>query len=137
VVAKKTPTVKSTKAAPSPAATIFEKLQKLDEERAQLEKSRQGLLESAKSELLARGQVIVAELKTLGFTYALIEPPKKSHHKPAPGEGGVRERATPRVMCAICGFDTAPQHDRRSHRHQMPKGPFSEAELRDRGLTRR
>jgi hypothetical protein len=48
MVAKKTPapTAKSTKAAPSPAATIFEKLRKLDEERAQLEKSRQSLLES-------------------------------------------------------------------------------------------
>ena len=121
---------------PKTPLTVLDKIRKLDADQAKLTETRRSLLETAKSELLARGQSVVAELKTLGFTYVLIEPPKKSHPKPAPGEGGVRARATPRVMCPICGFDTAPQHDRRSHRHQTPKAPFSDAELTARGLSR-
>jgi hypothetical protein len=139
MVAKKpsAPAAKLTKAMFGPAATVFEKLQKLDEERAKLDQSRQDLLESAKSELLAHGQAVVAELKTLGFTFALIEPAQKSHHKQEKGERGIRERAKPQVMCPICKFHTAPQdHDRRSHRHQVPKAPFDAAELARRGLTR-
>ena len=121
---------------PKTPLTVLDKIRKLDADQAKLNETRRSLLETAKSELLARGQSVVAELKTLGFIYVLIEPPKKSHHKPAPGEGGVRERAMAQAMCAICGFDTAPQHDRRSHRHQVPKAPFSEAELTARKLTR-
>lgn len=146
MVTKKPPAAKKiTQAALSPATatvlvgaklTVLQQLEKLDADRAQLEATRKGLLDTAKAELLAQGQTIIAGLKSLGYTYVLSEPAKKSHHK-MKGEGGVRERATPSVMCPICNFHTSPQdHDRRSHRHQITKGPFTEAELQKRGLVR-
>ena len=38
--------------------------------------------------------------------------------------------------CPICGFQTTPPHDRRTHRYQKKKAPLSAAELKEKGLTK-
>jgi hypothetical protein len=131
------------KPVPAPAAdpktplTVLDKIKKLDTDRAKLDEARKGLLDTAKAELLAQGQTVIAELKSLGFTYSLTEPAKKAHHKPLKGDGTVRERVTPEgKVCPICAWATNPVHDRRAHRWQEVKGPFTEAELQERSLVR-
>jgi hypothetical protein len=38
--------------------------------------------------------------------------------------------------CPICEFLTIPPHDRRTHRNQKKKAPFSAAELKEKGLVK-
>ncbi len=38
--------------------------------------------------------------------------------------------------CPICGFQTTPPHDRRTHRYQKKKAPLSAQELKEKGLTK-
>jgi len=127
--------IKVTKAEPSSAATVFVQLRQLEIDRAKLDETRHELLGTAKAELVARGQEVVVQLKTLGFNFSLSEQPKKSKAD-LPQGSSPRERVRPQVACPICGFHTQPEHDRRSHRHQEPRGPFTETELTRRGLVR-
>src|ERR1700720_2939494 len=124
MTAKKPPAqaVKLAKTEPNSATSVFEKLQKLERDRAVLDENRRALLATAKAELLDKAQRVLAQLKNLGFAFALTEVPKKSKADPVQGSSP-QERATPRVTCGICGYDTMPQHDRRAHRFQEPKTP--------------
>jgi hypothetical protein len=133
VVKKSTPPT----AEPKTPLTVLEKLHKLDEDRTKLEETRKSLLDTARTELLAQGQAVIAGLKSLGFVYILSEPAKKSHHKPVKGLGIVRERATPEgKVCPVCNYATSPVHDARTHRHMKEKKPFTEAELQEKNLVR-
>jgi hypothetical protein len=47
------------------------------------------------------------------------------------GKGAIKAAA-----CPICEFQTMPPHDGRTHRNQKKKGPFSAAELKEKGLVK-
>ncbi|MDQ6868508.1 MAG: hypothetical protein M3178_08915 [Pseudomonadota bacterium] len=114
--------------------SVLDRLKKIDADKAKLDDTRAELLDKAKGELLAQGRAIVQELSALGFAFTFTDaPPKKSHKKQVP-EKMVRHK--PSGICPICTWATTPAHDKRSHRQQTIKAPFSEAELSKRGLTR-
>lgn len=137
MVTKKRPAEKLSKA---PTGTVFAQLQKLDAERAKLEQSRQGLLETAKSELLTRGKEVIDSLAALGFPYKFSTSVAEKSHKAAPKTvlttKSKKHRQSTQAVCPVCRFGTRPSHDGRTHRHLKIKAPFSAAELAERGLTR-
>jgi hypothetical protein len=109
--------------------SALQQIKKLDEERAKL-------LESAKGDALARGEEVINELISLGFEYELIEYGAKGKTKPR--KVGARKPIdhTPKGMCPICEYATNPPHDKRSHRAQTKKKPFTDAELEQRSMKR-
>lgn len=117
-----------------PTSTL-EQLKQLDLEQEKLVSARTKLLNEAKAELLERGRVVVEELGSLGFAYTLtVKTPPPQKKSELDGRSG--PRATPQGSCLICEFETKPAHDRRSHRHQEPKAPFSPEELKQKKLVR-
>jgi hypothetical protein len=46
------------------------------------------------------------------------------------------KRTIKAAACPICEFQTTPPHDGRTHRNQKKKGPFSAAELKEKGLVK-
>ena len=119
---------------------ILEQLRKLNEEQAKLNEARAKITESARDELLAEGHKIVGELKSLGYDYiigpAVHEPPKRIYTKKSAGEGRSAPRQKLDKECPICAFKTMPLHDKRAHRSQTTKSPFTAEELQERGLVR-
>jgi hypothetical protein len=109
--------------------TALQQIKKLDEERAKL-------LESAKADALARAEEAINELIGLGFEYELIEYSAKEKAKPR--KAGARKAIdhTPKGTCPICEYATNPPHDKRSHRAQAKKKPFTDAELEQRSMER-
>jgi hypothetical protein len=109
--------------------SALQQIKKLDEERAKL-------LESAKGDALARAEEAINELISLGFEYELIEYGAKEKTKPR--KVGARKPIdhTPKGMCPICEYATNPPHDKRSHRAQTKKKPFTDAELEQRSMKR-
>ena len=107
--------------------TTIEKIKKLREEEAKL-------VETAKAEALAKTTEGIEELKALGFDYELTEPTQTK----APRKAGTRKAIdhTPKGTCPICEYATNPPHDKRSHRAQTRKKPFTDAELGQRGIER-
>jgi hypothetical protein len=110
--------------------SVLEKLKALDEQRAKL-------LEGAKAEALEQAQKAVAQLNQLGFRYRLVEETQIRSTRPskslATGEIKRQQKDAP---CPICGFKTNPLHDRRAHRSQERKKPFTAAELKERGVEK-
>jgi hypothetical protein len=96
-------------------------LAKLDAERAKI-------LDSAKTDALLKANEAVDELNALGFHYHLSEEVPKSN--------GTKRGEPADVPCPICLFKTVVPHDRRSHRTQATKAPFTDEELKQRGLIR-
>jgi hypothetical protein len=109
--------------------TTIQQIQKLDQVRARL-------VETAKADALTRAQEAVDELTALGFEYELTEIGKE--HKPARKARATAARTKidhrPRGTCPICEYATSPPHDKRSHRMQTKKKPFTDAELSERGM---
>jgi len=106
--------------------SAIQRIKELDEERVRI-------FEQAKEEALEKAKAAVAELNALGLDYALVVSGSKRAHAPkatAPSKGAVK--AAP---CSICGFQTSPPHDARTHRGQSKKKPFTTAELEEKGLT--
>lgn len=102
---------------------VLQKLKQLDAEREKL-------LSTAKHDALKKAEAAVDELNDLGFHYELRE----QGTRPATARQGTR---TPKdEPCAICNFKTVPPHDRRAHRSQEPKRPFTDAELKAKGLAK-
>lgn len=103
--------------------TTIEKIKKLREEEA-------NLVETAKAEALAKTNEGIDELIALGFQYELVEPsfPTTKAARKARGTGKVDH--TPKGTCPLCQFATTPPHDKRSHRSQVEKKPFTDAELK-------
>jgi len=109
--------------------TTLQQIKKLDEERAKL-------LESAKADALARAEEAINELTVLGFDYELVEPTRKTEPRKtrtARKASGPDHR--PKGTCPICDYATKPPHDKRSHRAQTRKKPFTDAELAERNLV--
>jgi hypothetical protein len=110
--------------------TALQQIKKLDEERAKL-------LETAKADALSRAEEAVNELVALGFDYELV----LSENGGAKGPRRVRAARKgktidhrPKGTCPICEYATNPPHDKRSHRSQAKKKPFTDAELTERRM---
>jgi hypothetical protein len=104
--------------------SVIQRIKELDAERA-------SIFEQAKAEALEKAKAAVAELNALGLNYTLSSGAGKQG-KTAPKE----KRAIKAAACPICEFQTAPPHDGRTHRNQKKKGPFSAAELKEKGLVK-
>ena len=110
--------------------TALQQIKKLDEERTKL-------LEGAKADALARAEEAINELTALGFDYELVEPARATTRKPrTTARKGSAPDHHPRGTCPICGWATNPPHDKRSHKSQQKKRPFTADELNQRSLVR-
>jgi hypothetical protein len=101
--------------------SAIQRIKDLDAERA-------SIFDHAKEEALEKAKAAVAELNGLGFNYTLINGTGKQSAK--------GKRAIKAAACPICEFQTTPPHDGRTHRNQKKKGPFSVAELKEKGLVK-
>ncbi len=110
--------------------TLLDKLRELNTQR-------DALLAEAKTEALANAEAAISQLNELGFSYFLgshetVERPKARRAKI---EGEKTARHIPKdVPCPICNFRTVRPHDRRSHRSQTKKRPFTDRELEALGM---
>jgi hypothetical protein len=109
--------------------STLQQLKKLDEERAKL-------LESAKSDAVARAEEAINELIGLGFEYELVEPAWGTVRKTRTARKASGPDHHPKGTCPICEYATNPPHDKRSHRAQTRKKPFTDAELEGRSMKR-
>ena len=109
--------------------TTLQQIKKLDEERAKL-------LESAKADALARAEEAVNELTSLGFDYELVEPARETARKTRTARKALAPDHHPKGTCPICEYATKPPHDKRSHKSQQKKRPFTADELDQRNLVR-
>ena len=107
--------------------SVLDRIAKLTEQQDKLLAEKNQLLESAKTELLNKGKLIIDELSSLGFSYAFT-PAKFT--KSGSGSGVPADKE-----CPVCHFKTSPKnHDKRAHRNH-PKA-FTNEELMELGLTR-
>jgi hypothetical protein len=116
--------------------TTIQQIQKLDEERARL-------VETVKADALQRAETAIQELRDLGFDYDLKTPEQETQvplsrgNKPRRKTSQADKSALHKpknAPCPICEYTTNPPHDRRSHRTQKRKKPFTDAELAERGM---
>src|ERR1700675_1912038 len=108
--------------------TTLQQLKKLDEERTKL-------LEGAKADALARAEEAINELTALGFDYEIVEPARETARKTRTVRKGLVPDHHPKGTCPICEYATKPPHDKRSHKSQQKKRPFTDKELAERGMT--
>jgi hypothetical protein len=109
--------------------TTLQQLKKLDEERTKL-------LEGAKADALARAEEAINELTALGFDYELAEPARETARNTRTVRKGLVPDHHPKGTCPICEYATKPPHDKRSHKSQQKKRPFTADELHQRSLVR-
>lgn len=102
-------------------ASVLDRIRQLDEEKAKL-------MEGAKSEVMERVNAAIAELNELGFNFRLTEGGRDGGRK---GTRTIKD-----APCPVCKFKTYPLHDKRSHRTQKTKKPFSQDELDAKGLVK-
>jgi hypothetical protein len=108
--------------------TALQQIKKLDEERTKL-------LESAKADALARAEEAINELTALGFDYEIVERVRAAARKTRTARKASSPDHHPKGTCPICEYATKPPHDKRSHRSQRRKKPFTDAELAERNLV--
>jgi hypothetical protein len=103
--------------------SAIERIRALDAERAKL-------FGQAKEEALRRATDAVSDLIALGLNYSLHDGDAK--------EGGNKhaKKTFGAECCPICGFQTSPSHDKRSHRGQKTKVPFTAAILKQKGFVK-
>jgi hypothetical protein len=105
--------------------SAIQRIKDLDAERA-------SIFDNAKEEALEKARAAVAELNGLGFNYTLTNGTGKAAKAGlGKGKGAIKAAA-----CPICAFQTTPPHDGSTHRNQKKKGPFSAAELKEKGLVK-
>lgn len=104
--------------------SVLDELKKLDEQRAKL-------LDKAKADALKKAEAAISELNDLGFNFELVERARKAASGSRTGSRKPKDEP-----CPICGFKTEPPHDKRSHRTQEPKRPFTDAELKQRNMRK-
>jgi hypothetical protein len=111
--------------------TVLEKLKALDAQRAQL-------LEGAKKEALDNAEKAAAELNELGFHYSMVEGASTTLPARAPRKAASQapKRQARDLPCPICHFKTTPHHERRMHRSQKAKKPFTVEELMEKHLAK-
>jgi vacuolar-type H+-ATPase subunit H len=105
--------------------SAIQRIKDLDTERA-------SIFDQAKEEALEKAKAAVAELNALDLNYTLTN----AGGKQAKTGSAKGKRAIKAAACPICEFQTAPPHDGRTHRNQKKKGPFSAAELKEKGLVK-
>jgi hypothetical protein len=105
--------------------SAIQRIKDLDAERA-------SIFDQAKEEALEKAKAAVAELNALGLNYTL----SSGAGKQAKAGSAKGKRAIKAAACPICEFQTSPPHDGRTHRNQNKKGPFSAAELKEKGLMK-
>ena len=111
-----------------PATERFDKLKVLDQLR-KLDEQRTALLDSAKREALEKANGAIAELKSLGFNYRLVESGRES----SGGRKRIRNTDPSKRHCPICDVDG---HDGRAHRGQgKTKKKFTAAEVKELDLA--
>lgn len=104
--------------------TVLEKLRDLDEQR-------QALAEEARTEAMQQAEEAIEILNSLnGPQYYLASGATKKASVPK------KQREMKGGPCPICDYETNPPHDRRAHRSQEPKEPFTVDELEERGMER-
>jgi hypothetical protein len=103
--------------------SAIQRIKDLDAERA-------SIFDQAKEEALEKAKAAVAELNALGLNYTLTA------GKQAKAGSAKEKRTIKAEACPICEFQTSPPHDGRTHRSQKKKGPFSAAELKEKGLVK-
>ena len=103
----------------------IQRIKELDAERA-------SIFDQAKEEALEKAKAAVAELNALGLNYTLTN----GAGKQAKAGSAEEKRTIKAAACPICDFQTTPPHDGRTHRNQKKKGPFSAAELKEKGLVK-
>jgi len=86
------------------------------------------LVEAAKAEALAKTNEGVAELEALGFKYELCELHDDLSIKLKAPRKAIDH--TPKGTCPLCQYATMPPHDKRSHRSQIEKKPFTDDDLK-------
>ena len=106
--------------------SAVQQLKALDEQRAKI-------LETAKTDALAKANEAVEELNALGFQVRAHRPHAEAEAK-ATTTGNKREPSG--NECGYCHFKTIPPHDKRSHRTQTKKRPFTDAELKELGMVK-
>jgi hypothetical protein len=105
--------------------SAIQRIKDLDAERA-------SIFDQAKEEALEKAMAAVAELNALGLNYTLTN----SAGRQAKAGSAKEKRTIKAAACPICEFQTSPPHDGRTHRSQKKKGPFSAAELKEKGLVK-
>ena len=60
----------------------------------------------------------------------------KANGRKKPSGPTAKAKGAKAEACPICGFQTTPPHDGRTHRYQKKKAPLSAAELKEKGLTK-
>ncbi len=74
----------------------------------------------------------ITVLNELGYRYRLVQ----DQSNDAETNSNLSRKPRADQDCPVCGYQTDPPHDRRSHRSQTIKAPFTEAELVAKGLKR-
>ena len=105
--------------------SAIERIKELDAERARL-------FEQAKEEALLKATQAITDLMALGLDYQLIN----GAVTPAKTETAKVLGAAKDAPCPVCKFLTIPPHDRRTHRNQKKRAPFSAVELKEKGLVK-
>jgi hypothetical protein len=108
--------------------TALQQIKKLDEERTKL-------MESPKADALARAEEAINELTAPGFDYELVEVARGTARKTRTARKGSAPDHHPKGTCPICEYATKPPHDKRSHKSQQKKRPFTDRELAERKMT--
>jgi DNA-binding protein H-NS len=70
------------------------------------------------------------------FAIAPDRTASKANGRKKAGGATAKAKGTKADVCPICDFQTTPPHDRRAHRYQNKKAPFSAEELNEKGLTK-
>lgn len=81
---------------------------------------------------LKQAEDAIKVLTELGYRYRLAQ----DLHNRAATDSKLPRKPRADQDCPVCGFHTDPPHDRRSHRSQTVKAPFTDAELAAKGLRR-
>ncbi|MEZ5925901.1 MAG: hypothetical protein R3D57_16115 [Hyphomicrobiaceae bacterium] len=89
------------------------------------------LQQTAKEQLVAKANEVIADLNRMGHDYRLVQGSGRGAGRSAP------RQSDPSRPCPVCRFRTVPFHDGRTHRSQgKNKKAFSAEELRSLGLKR-
>jgi hypothetical protein len=101
--------------------SAIQRIKELDAERA-------SIFDQAKEEALEKAKAAVAELNALGLNYTLTN----GAGKQAKAGSAKEKRSIKAAACPICDFQTSPPHEK----NKKKTGPFSAAELKEKGLVK-
>ena len=120
------------------AITYMDQLKKLDEQQANIEQQRQKLQAAAHDEGMKAVTTAIEALNDLGYSYRVMETKGPKMVTPKKGTGTGTGKGTMAIgkVCPICQFATNPPHDKRAHKNQPTKRPFTAEEMTEVGRVR-